>query len=223
MTELQKAIKAELRRINKAAKRLETRGYEINQIPKYNPKRATKKELARLKKVKTKQLKEARGTTYHGAATYGESVSGKEGAKAERRAAARKAAATRAERKTKGALPNIETLKQVINMVSNLPDWLSYRYSGIWVEGETITSEKNFMLQLLEQQLSIANKNITDYYVRVFDSIQEDCEVIHHESKGEKIKRAIANLAETIKGAPLTTDEKYSLADYAESFEDWEG
>lgn len=224
-TALQSEIKKELNRIRKAARRLEARGYQIERIPKYSAKNASRRTLARLKKIKTKQLIEAPGTTYHGAATYGEQVSGKAGRAAERSASAKKSALTRETRRRREAsarLPQISVIDDITQIVSNLPDTLEYRYAGVWVQGRDVTPEKNIMLRILENATANVNEEIINYYLSVRGEIEKMAESAQYDSDGTRVEHAIGRMAELIKGAPLIGSEKYDVGAYAESLEDWD-
>lgn len=219
MTDLQREIKAELRRIRKLATRLEKRGYADIKIPKYSAKNASRRTLARLKNIKTKQLKEAPTTTYHGSATYGEQVTGKQGAKAERSAAAKKAAITRRENRERSSIPGIDTLKSLLEELRALPDFISYQYAGAWFQAVELTPQKNIFIRMVEAALENPTKDVIRYYQSVYGDIQKNLGVIDYESKGEKIEYAITQVGALIKGAPLTREEKEEISYYAETFE----
>lgn len=230
MTELQKAIKKELKRIRQSARRLEARGYEISKkkIPSYRPKDASRRTLERLKKINAKSLKEAKSTTYHGAASYGEQVSGKKGAKLERQAAAKKAARTRKKReelaRMGGPAVAVDVIDEIRNMVNAIPASLEYRYAGHWIQGRETATEKSVMLSILDEATRNVTPEIITYYTSIKGQLEELAEIIHFESDGSRVEMAIARFAELLKGSPLSTGEKYALGEYSETldFENWE-
>lgn len=229
MTELQRAIKKELKRIRQSVRRLESRGYEVNRrIPKYRAKDASRRTLERLKKLSAKSLKESKSTTYHGPASYGEQVSGKRGAKLERQAAAKKAARTRKKRaelkRMGGPAVAVDIIDEIKNMVNAIPATLEYRYAGQWIQGRETASDKSVMLTILERATQNITPELIIYYTSIKGQLEELAETIHFESDGSRVEMAIARFAELIKGSPLSTGEKYELGQYSDNldFDNWE-
>ena len=93
MTELQRAVQKEVRRIQRFVRRAEARGYEFDKSItniKFNKRRATRKELERLKKYTPEKMYDK--SQYASELTGGEIVSGRRGRELERSEAARKGA-----------------------------------------------------------------------------------------------------------------------------------
>ena len=103
MTDLQRAVQKEVRRIQRFVRRAEARGYEFDKRItdiKFNKGKATRRQLERLKKLTPEKMYEK--SQYASELTGGEIVSGKRGREIERSEAARKGQQKRSEAARKG-------------------------------------------------------------------------------------------------------------------------
>lgn len=221
MTDLQRQIKKELKRISKQTAELKERGYTIKAKYNYRPKDASRRTLERLKKINKTSLKEHRQTTYHGAASNGKLVTGKEGAKLERSEAAKKRERTKKQKRERERIPAVNIINEIRDILSMIPDYISYQYNGVWIQARQTTPDKNILNNLLD----IAAENLTHDTVNYFSSVKGAIQnevAKTQESKGETVEHALARLAEIIKGAPLSQSEQLSLGEMVDGLEVWE-
>ena len=220
-TKLQKQVAKEINRITKTQAKLRERGYHFKKTYKYNPKNASKRELERLKKIKTKQLQEAKTTTYTGAGTGGKRVSGAEGAKAERSQAAKKRERAKRTKREEQTIPDVKIIEEIRDIVeTKIKDFTQYRYHGEWHELRDLIPEK----LLFHHILDYVEENLTHEMVTYYQSIKGELETLAERigvSDGEEVEHSLAQFTLLLKGAPLTTKEKKELGEIVDSLDKW--
>lgn len=212
MTELQRAVQKEVRRIQRFVRRAEARGYEFDKRItdiKFNRGKATRRQLERLKKLTPEKMYEK--SQYASELTGGEIVSGKRGREIERSEAARKGQQTRQRREA----PTVDIIDIVMNRLTELPDVVHIRGKRINVQ-----EWKSPCITIFFQQLHARG---ADRYARYLLSIQERLfeiiEIIKYGSDLDRIRAAFSELATLLKGSALDFDEMVDVEESYTSFD----
>lgn len=212
MTELQRAVQKEVRRIQRFVRRAEARGFEFDRRItdiKFNKGKATRRQLERLKKLTPEKMYEK--SQYASELTGGEIVSGKRGREIERSEAARKGQQTRQRREA----PTVDIIDIVMNRLTELPD-------AVHIRGKLVNVQewKSPCITIFFQQL---NTRGADRYARYLLSVQERIfeiiEIIKYDSDLDRIRAAFSELATLLKGSALDFDEMVDVEESYTSFD----
>ena len=213
MTDLQRAVQKEVRRIQRFVRRAEARGYEFDKRItdiKFNKGKATRRQLERLKKLTPEKMYEK--SQYASELTGGEIVSGKRGREIERSEAARKGQQTRQRREA----PTVDIIDIVMNRLTELPDVVHIRGKRINVQ-----EWKSPCITIFFQQLHARGR---DRYARYLFSIQKRLFEImdgleYSDSDLDMIKAYFAEIATLLKGSALDFDEMVDVEESYTSFD----
>ena len=213
MTDLQRAVQKEVRRIQRFVRRAEARGFEFDKRItdiKFNRSKATRRQLERLKKLTPEKMYEK--TQYASELTGGEIVSGKRGREIERSEAARKGQQTRQRREA----PTVDIIDIVMNRLTELPDVVHIRGKRINVQ-----EWKSPCITIFFHQLHARG---CDRYARYLFSIQERLFEImdgleYSDSDLDMIKAYFAEIATLLKGSALDFGEMVDVEESYTSFD----
>lgn len=217
--------KKQINRIKRFIKRAEKRGYSFNFKEPTVPKRIRKESVEKLKKITPEKLYAS--AEYRGIYSDFRIITGIEGKKRERSASAKKAAKTRKIKKEKETekTPTFDFIAEIISMINELPNgrYISYQ---VFLD---FTPHKNFLISLINDRTDIASEyNTFDAYSKYLqdnkDRIKHLLDVIMHDSNESEIIASFNELAEILKGSPLSFEEAEmveELNQYYESFVDY--
>lgn len=220
--------KKEIKRIKRFIKRAEKRGYSFNFKEPQKPKRFRKESVEKLKKITPEKLYAL--ATYIGLYSDFLELTGLEARKRERSASAKKGAETRkrkAEQKKREQekTPTFDFIAEIISMINELPNgrYISYQ---VFLD---FTLHKNFLISLINDRADIASQYNTIYkysnYLKDNESIiKHNLDIIMHDSNESTIIGAFNELAEILKGTPLSFEEAElieELNQYYESYVDY--
>lgn len=234
MTANQRAYAKEVKRIKQAVKRLEKRGYRFteNIVPE-TPKRITNQTLQRVKELQGNKLYEK--TQYLDDNT-GKIVSGLEGKKLEAQERARKSAETRKKKKQKqqqyypngGDIVANNIVDELISRLSepNPPVYPYNRQLARQIEAlvETRNQAKTTILSLTYQVIADIGKTAFGWRLQeVADKVDDAMTwMLYKASNADDVMSACTELAQLIKGSPLTFSELQDLSEqdeYNDSYE----
>ncbi len=234
MTANQRAYAKEVKRIKQAVKRLEKRGYRFteNVVPE-TPKRITHQTLQR--------IKELQGNKIYEKAQYlddntGKIVSGLEGKKLEAQERARKSAETRKKKKQKqqqyypngGDIVANNIVDELIARLSepNPPVYPYNRRLARQIESlvESRNQAKTTILSLTHQVIADIGKTAFGWRLQeVADKVDDAMTwMLYKASNADDVMSACTELAQLIKGSPLTFSELQDLSEqdeYNDSYE----
>lgn len=234
MTANQRAYAKELKRIKQAVKRLEKRGYRFveNAVPE-TPKRITHKALQRIKELK--------GNKIYDLAQYldentGKVVSGLEGKKIEQKERARKSAETRKKKKKKeeqyypdgGSIIADNIVDSFISKLSEPePPMFPYNQRMSWQIEATLRemrTAKTTLLGLVNSIIAEIGKSALGWRLQERADDVDNCinTIVYIGSSSEAVASACRELAEIIKGSPLTMAEMQDLGEQSEYNESYE-
>lgn len=220
--------KKEIERIKRFIKRAEKRGYSFNFKEPQPPKRIRKESVEKLKKITPEKLYAS--ATYIGLYSDFLELTGLEARKRERSASAKKGAETRkrkAEQKKREQekTPTFDFIAEIISMINELPNgrYISYQ---VFID---FTPHKNFLISLINDRADIASRyNTIDKYSNYLKDnesiIKHNLDIIMHDSNESTIIGAFNELAEILKGTPLSFEEAElieELNQYYESYVDY--
>lgn len=218
--------KKEIKRIKRFITRAEKRGYSFSFKEPQLPKRIRKESVEKLKKITPEKLYAS--ATYRGLYSDFRELSGLEGRKRERSAAAKKGAETRkAEQKKREQekTPTFDFINEIISMINELPNgrYVSYQ---VFLD---FTPHKNFLISLINDRADIASQyNTFEKYSNYLndnkDRIRVLLDKIMHDSNESEIIASFNELAEILKGSPLSFEEAEMIEElnqYYESFVDY--
>lgn len=206
MTELQRAVQREVRRIQRFVRRAESRGYEFDRSItniKFNKRRATRKELERLKKYTPEKMYDK--SQYASELTGGEIVSGRRGRELERSEAARKGAERRRQKRRNA--PTVDIIDIVEARLRELPDVVHVRGKRINVQEWKSPCLDIFYRELMKQGEYLYGQYLLSVQERLFEII----EVIMYDSDLDRIRAAFSELATILKGSALDFEEMQEI------------
>ena len=230
----QRAYAKELKRIKQAVKRLEKRGYSFEKSPvPQTPKRIQQRTLQKVKELTTNKLYEL--AQYFDQRT-GNIVSGLEGKKIESKERAKKSAETRQKRKKKDEQyypngGNIIFSNIVDTYISRLsepePPMFPYNRKMSWQIEATLRemrTAKTTLLSLINNVIDEIGKTALGWRLQERADDVDNCinTIVYIGSSSEAVASASRELAEIIKGSPLTMSELQDLGEQSEYDESYE-
>lgn len=214
MTELQRAVQKEVRRIQRFVRRAEARGYEFDRSItniKFNKRRATRKELERLKKYTPEKMYDK--SQYASELTGGEIVSGRRGRELERSEAARKGAERRQQKRRNA--PTVDIIDIVESRLRELPD-------VVHIKGKRISVQewKSPCLDIFYRELRERGAYwYADYLLSIQESLFECLDGIEYsDSDLETVKAYFTKIATLLKGSVLEFEEMQDIENSYDEF-----
>ena len=211
MTVNQKAWNKEIKRIRRFINRASKRGYvfDVQSIIPERPTRITKSMIDRLKYRTTPEMLYRKSVFVY---PTGEAIAGTERRTQERRFAAERGRRTRLERERGAETTGRVRLRNIFDTIASLR--IQYNFDAPIADlknghYDALTNLLNNAI-FLEGEEQVINRLTEDWF-----NISSLLDIVYHKSQDETVQMALSEIAEILKGRPLSDEEMEVYENYA--------